>query len=844
MRKKIKKFYNYDECYNFFKSLKDNSNQLVQIISSESEEINKKLIKAFNLLLPSSELMGVTGGEAIINSNVVYKSIIVTVINFEKSSFNFIRTTSDSGLNSEKIADKIERNTKAVIVLSDNEYTDGDKFVEIFNKHIENVILAGGLAGSPTKDEPGYVFDKKGIIKKGAIAAILNGSQLQVSWSYSMGWESISREMEITKAEDRVIYELDGRSIFKVYSDFLGENIKKNLPSAAVNKFPLVLSGNFKNARSAMEVIGEGIRFSGNLQKGDKVKIAYGSLNKILTNAVNLRNKLNFLPEVALIYSCSGRNDYLKSLNSSLHEELQVIPVMNTGFCTNGEYGTINSKAQFLNITSTVLYLSEGKDVIKRKIDFKTELPKVKTEHLFHLSKKVISELEMINKKMRKVNQKIGDKKVAKTAETIFKILFDDKEYSGGIVIKEAENLTNIYLDDSLGKNAYNIFRTFWNMNIKDINVKNNILGYKKAFFIPLKNEIEALIIILSNEIDLYDIKKNNLFLEQVPNYLKKALLYESLERNLASLSTLEQTSDFLYSTLDLETLYERILDIIVGTMGMSAAVILKKEDDKLKMLKNINIDLESELYYYLKIHYKDIANSNQILIENDFGLFENIQTLIAIPINFNDYQGVFYAMQSKYKQIINDNQKKFIRTLANQIQVSIRNALNHQKVKKLSVTDGLTNLYNHTYFYNELKKKEGEKYSVAIMDIDNFKDFNDIYGHQAGDMVLKKLSELLQSEIREDDMVARYGGEEFVVYLNIIKPNILSRVIGRLMGKIRNLVVDYQGKKLNITVSIGVAVNRDGKKSAENLIKQADTALYAAKRAGRDLVKFYRNRE
>lgn len=844
MRKKIKKFYNYDECYNFFESLKDDSNQLIKIVSSESEEINKKLIKAFNLLLPSSELMGVTAGEAIINSNVVCESIIVTVINFEKSSFQFIRTTSNSEINAEKIAEKVEKNTKAVIVLSDNEYTDGDKFVEIFNKFVENVILAGGLAGVSAKDGKSYIFDKNGIINKGSIAAILNGNQLQVSWSYSMGWESISREMEITKAKNSVVYELDGRSIFKVYSDFLGENIKQNLPSDVVNKFPLVLSGDLKNARSAAEAIGEGIRFSGNLQKGDKVKIAYGSLNKILTNAVNLREKLNFVPDIALIYSCSGRNDYLKSLHSSLHEELQVIPVINTGFCTSGEYGTINSKAQFLNITSTVLYLSEDENKSKEKLDFKTEMPEVKIEHLFHLSKKVISELEIINKKMRKVNQKTGNKKVAKTAETIFKILFDDRNYSGGIVIKEAENLTNIYLDDSLGKNAYNIFRTFWNMNIKDINIKNNILGYKKAFFIPIKNEIEALIIILSDEIDLYDIKKNNLFLEQVPNYLKKALLYESLERNLASLSTLEQTSDFLYSTLDLEMLYERILDIIVGTMGMSAAVLLKKEDDKFKMLKNINVDLESEFYHYLKVHYKDIVASNQILIETDFGLFENIQTLIAIPINFNDYQGVFYAMQSKYKQIINDNQKKFIRTLANQIQVSIRNALNHQKVKKLSVTDGLTNLYNHTYFYNELQKKEGEKHSVALMDIDKFKDFNDKYGHQAGDKVLKKLSELLKSEIREDDMVARYGGEEFVVYLNIIKPNILSKVIGRLMEKIRNLVVDYQGKKLNITVSIGVAVNQDGQNSAEDLIKRADTALYAAKGAGRDLVKFYRDFE
>lgn len=278
--------------------------------------------------------------------------------------------------------------------------------------------------------------------------------------------------------------------------------------------------------------------------------------------------------------------------------------------------------------------------------------------------------------------------------------------------------------------------------------------------------------------------------------------------------------------------------------MGMSAAVIFKQEDNKLKMMKNINVEAKSELFFYLKGHYKDIAASEQILIENEVDVFENIETLIAIPINLNDYQGILYAMQSKYQQLINEDQKKFIRTLANQIRVSIRNALNHHKVKRLSVTDGLTNLYNHSYFHKQLQQKDGEKYSVAIMDIDNFKDFNDQYGHQAGDQVLRELSEVLQSEIRENDIVARYGGEEFVIYFKVVDQSILSRVISRLMNKIRDLEVDFEGEKLKITVSIGVAVNGEGKYSAERLIKQADTALYIAKGAGRDMVKFYRDLE
>lgn len=446
----------------------------------------------------------------------------------------------------------------------------------------------------------------------------------------------------------------------------------------------------------------------------------------------------------------------------------------------------------------------------------------------------------MINEKMRKANQVTGDNKIEDTAANLFQMIFDQAQYTGGIIINEAENLDKIYLDDSLGAKAYMVFKDLWQQRPEKIELKEDVLGFKNAFLIPLKEKVEALIIILSDEIDLYDIKKNHLFIEQIPVYLKKAILYESLDRNLASLSTLEQTSDFLYSTLELDLLYERILDIIVGTMGMSAAVIFKEEQGKLKEVNSINIEQDSELFYYLKGHYQKIIKTDQILIENNVELFKNIETFIAIPINLNDYQGILYAIQSRYQQLINESQKKFIRTLANQIRVSIRNALNHKKVKKLSVTDGLTTLYNHSYFHKQLQQKEGESYSVAILDIDNFKDFNDKYGHQAGDEVLRQLSQILKSETRNDDLVARYGGEEFVIYFNVVKKKLLAKIIERLMEKIRNLVVNFDGQKLTITVSIGVAVDKDGKYSAEDLIKQADTALYVAKGAGKDISIFY----
>lgn len=844
MQVQKKQCHKIDELINFFKKLKDSPTQVIQLFSTKSESKNKRIIAAFNQYLPLSTLMGVSSEETIFENQVKCNQLTAAAISFEKSNFKLLRSELDSKENAKKIMAAIENDSKVAIIFSDDQYNNGDNLVEELNNYKPNFLIAGGQAGRGAANEVGYVFDKKGIIKNGSIALIISGSQLRAKWNYSMGWDSISREMKITKAEDQIVYELDGRNIFQVYSEFLGEDIKDKLPSIAVTKFPLAFNRGFKNIRAALRVVGDGIKFSGELKVGDRVKISYGSLNKILSNSNQLLKDLDFEPEFSFIYSCSSRSQYLKSLTSNLSEEIEIIPSPKAGFSTNGEYGVINNKFEYLNITTTVLYLSEKEKKLTKKNKFQPKQADVKIEHLSHLSKKVVSELEMINDKMRKANKLTGNSKVEETVSSLFNMIFDEQEYTGGIIIEEAENLTKIYLDDDLEAEAYDIFKFFWKERPEKISLKKNIMGFKNAFLIPLTDEVEALMIILSNQIDLYDIKKNQIFIEQIPNYLKKSILYESLERNLASLSTLEQTSDFLYSTLDLDLLYERILDIIVGTMGMSAAVIFTKENNSLKMVKNINVEKDSDLYFYLRGYYNDIAASEQILIENEVNLLEEIETLIAIPINLNDYQGILYAMQSKYKQLINKNQKKFIRTLANQIRVSIRNALNHKKVKRLSVTDGLTKLYNHSYFHDQLQQKNGEAYSVAIMDIDYFKDFNDQYGHQAGDQVLKKLSELLKSAIRENDIVARYGGEEFIIYFDLINQEVLERVSSRLMEKIRNLEVNFEGEKLKITISMGVAVNKDGSYSAETVIKQADTALYIAKGSGRDQIKFFRKVE
>jgi two-component system cell cycle response regulator len=174
-----------------------------------------------------------------------------------------------------------------------------------------------------------------------------------------------------------------------------------------------------------------------------------------------------------------------------------------------------------------------------------------------------------------------------------------------------------------------------------------------------------------------------------------------------------------------------------------------------------------------------------------------------------------------------------------------------NKRLELLSITDGLTKLHNHRHFQDELARafEESQRYqrplSLAMIDIDFFKKFNDTYGHAIGDEVLKRSAELYRSSVRSTDLVARYGGEEFAVMM----PETSLDDGVAFAEKIRNLVestpFETQAGALSVTVSLGVAsVPQSRIRSAKELIVAADKALYRAKKNGRNQVQAERRRD
>ena len=162
----------------------------------------------------------------------------------------------------------------------------------------------------------------------------------------------------------------------------------------------------------------------------------------------------------------------------------------------------------------------------------------------------------------------------------------------------------------------------------------------------------------------------------------------------------------------------------------------------------------------------------------------------------------------------------------------------------KLATTDGLTDLYNHRYFQEQMKmqveqsKRYGNEFSLIILDIDFFKKFNDTFGHQAGDAVLKQVAQLLKTSVRATDVVCRYGGEE----ISIILPNTQKDIAKSTAEKICQRIASKKFKlnnnqESNVTVSLGVSTFPSDGDNASQIIEAADKRLYQSKHNGRNQV-------
>lgn len=214
------------------------------------------------------------------------------------------------------------------------------------------------------------------------------------------------------------------------------------------------------------------------------------------------------------------------------------------------------------------------------------------------------------------------------------------------------------------------------------------------------------------------------------------------------------------------------------------------------------------------------------------------------VYIHTNDEMGTLARALNHMKAQINESRNKLERyaaTLEAQVEERTR------ELKLLAITDPLTGAFNRGHFFRLSEQSFSEAgrlkhpFSVAIFDIDHFKTINDSYGHAVGDRALKKTVQIMQTHIRQMDILGRYGGEEFIVALPNAGIDEALRIAQRIAAAVREYQFEENGTRFGITISGGIAQQDPSTgDSLENLLLKADRVLYQAKEKGRDLVIVY----
>jgi diguanylate cyclase (GGDEF)-like protein len=206
---------------------------------------------------------------------------------------------------------------------------------------------------------------------------------------------------------------------------------------------------------------------------------------------------------------------------------------------------------------------------------------------------------------------------------------------------------------------------------------------------------------------------------------------------------------------------------------------------------------------------------------------FVQLLMLASILVIFSIIGGQISALREKLRDS-KSQQAKYIET-----------------IKELAIRDELTGLYNRRYlmelidFEKNRSSRDNSTFCIALMDIDHFKNVNDTFGHQTGDVVLREVAVMMEKTLRDSEFCGRYGGEEFLIVLTQTDRKGAFNAVERVRANIADLQLQDSNASFKVTVSIGLAEYRKGE-GAQETIARADQAMYCAKEGGRNRVEVH----
>ena len=335
----------------------------------------------------------------------------------------------------------------------------------------------------------------------------------------------------------------------------------------------------------------------------------------------------------------------------------------------------------------------------------------------------------------------------------------------------------------------------------------------------------------------------------------------ESLESQVQALTDLIEVAKAVVSTIDLDTVLQSILTsamhFAAAPAGTLAAYDEKKKEFTLHSYEGLSAAFAKKESWDVMPGglTEQVLEAVDIFFIEDVGqatymngpveLAEGIQSLICIPLRVQEeVVGILHLADFVPRQF--DREKmRLLSVFASFASMAIYNAKIHNRTKILAITDGLTGLYNHRYFRQifsqEMRraKRYQKRFAILMIDVDDFKKFNDKYGHPTGDLILVEIAKIISRRLRNVDFAFRYGGEEFIVLLPEAGLDSAILAAERLRESIeRETVEALQGETSEgVTVSIGVACYPEDGSDRGKLFKIVDELLYRAKLFGKNKV-------
>lgn len=258
------------------------------------------------------------------------------------------------------------------------------------------------------------------------------------------------------------------------------------------------------------------------------------------------------------------------------------------------------------------------------------------------------------------------------------------------------------------------------------------------------------------------------------------------------------------------------------------------------QICRNLNIDNVFSAFKKQVNKYIDAGDCRFLKPDADLGSYKGYMVL---PLEIDNKPIGFLAVRR-----LNDKDKDKFYILAQQFLLGIKRALLYQRVNELAVSDTLTGASSRRYCLERLdeemlrSKKMKYNFSLLMIDIDHFKDFNDRYGHLVGDAILKEVARVIKENIRQIDLFGRYGGEEFLVILPETDKEQARFAAERIRQTMEQAQVQAYDENLKVTVSVGISGFAADAQDAAVLIDKADQALYQAKNSGRNKVCVWLN--